>query len=133
MEVAGNAALFCGPHKLVKRTPPYGDGQWELYNVEEDPGETEDISERSPDLVQAYRAYAAEVGVEELPASYSPVRQIWINSLTKHPIGFVRFTTVMALNASVPLSLLGLLLGVAGTGAAGFGLIRWLRRSPTSR
>ncbi len=96
MEVAGNAALFRGPHKLVKRTPPYGDGQWELYNVEEDPGETEDLSERSPELVQelvqAYRAYAAEVGVEELPASYSPVRQIWLNSLTKHPIGFVRFT-----------------------------------------
>ncbi|MEO0601111.1 MAG: arylsulfatase [Myxococcota bacterium] len=79
-EVAGNAAIFRGDHKMVRLTPPYGDGRWRLYDVGADPGETRDLAEAEPELVAellaAYRDYAAETGVAELPASYNPVRQI---------------------------------------------------------
>ena len=84
-EVGGNAALFKGPHKLVKNTPPQGDGQWMLYDVIADPGETHDLAEAQPELLAAmiaeYERYAAEVGVADLAEDYSPVDQIWHNNL----------------------------------------------------
>jgi len=47
--------------------PPYGDGIWQLYNVDEDPGETEDLGKEMPDLLEdlksAWEEYASDVGV----------------------------------------------------------------------
>ncbi|MGF1469739.1 MAG: arylsulfatase [Sandaracinaceae bacterium] len=133
MEVAGNAALYRGPYKLVRLTPPHGDGEWRLYDVDRDPGETQDLSDRLPDLkrelVQAYRTFAAEVGVAELPADYNPVRQIWFNS-AKHPIGFVRFVGATMLDRHLGISV-AILLGLV----AAFVLLArwWFRRRARTR
>src|SRR5690606_1282650 len=50
MEVAGNAALFKGDLKLVRNLPPYGDGEWHLYDLSTDPGETMDLTPAKPEL-----------------------------------------------------------------------------------
>ncbi len=83
VEVAGNAALFRGPYKLVKMTPPHGDAAWRLYDVAADPGETRDLTNERPELAAEmraeYQAFATDVGVVELDAGYSPTRQIALN------------------------------------------------------
>ena len=47
--------------------PPYGSGTWALYNLADDPGETRDLAEEMPDLLNEMRAewdqYARDVGV----------------------------------------------------------------------
>ena len=56
-----------GPYKAVAVAPPYGTGEWRLFNVEEDPGETRDLAAERPDLlgqlVEAWELYARDVGV----------------------------------------------------------------------
>jgi len=56
-----------GNLKAVSVAPPYGAGIWKLYNVENDPGETTDLSaemrETLDELIAAWDRYADEVGV----------------------------------------------------------------------
>ncbi|MCM0001266.1 MAG: sulfatase-like hydrolase/transferase [Erythrobacter sp.] len=79
-ELSGNAALFEGDYKLVKNLPPYGDGQWHLYDIVRDPGETTDLAAREPQRFAAmqaeYAAYAKADGVLAMPAGYSAPDQI---------------------------------------------------------
>jgi len=83
MEAAGSAALWKGSHKLVKDLPPYGDAQWHLYDIDTDPGETRDLSKsdetRYDELLADYRAFAARVGVLEVPAGYTTFGQLSAN------------------------------------------------------
>lgn len=62
-ELFGGRALRQGDWKLLDR----GDGQWRLFNLVADPGETNDLAAREPKrvaaLVKAWDAYAGEVGV----------------------------------------------------------------------
>lgn len=80
IEVSGNAALYLGPWKIVRNLPPWGDGVWRLFNLEDDPGETADLAGQHPDvldkLMNEYAAYAARVGVLEVPAGYNSVLQV---------------------------------------------------------
>ena len=82
-ELSGNAALFKGPLKLVKNLPPLGDGQWHLFDVTTDPGETRDLQQQMPEafatLQKDYQAWADAHGVLPVPDGYSPVRQVAIN------------------------------------------------------
>ncbi|MEM9773364.1 MAG: arylsulfatase [Chloroflexota bacterium] len=75
MEVSGNAALYKGNWKITRNQPPWGDAEWRLYNISADPGETYDLTLTHPDIYQdlvgEYDAYAAEVGVLDLPEGYS--------------------------------------------------------------
>ena len=84
-ETAGHAGVFKGSHKLVRVGAPAGDGQWRLFNLAEDPGETRDLAAEQPqrlaEMLADYEAYAARVGVLEVPAFYSPTRQLLINYL----------------------------------------------------
>ena len=84
-ETAGHAAVWKGDHKLVRVGAPAGDGVWRLFDLAEDPGETEDLAavlpERFAELMADYEAYAERVGVLELPGSYSPTRQLTINAI----------------------------------------------------
>ena len=84
-ETAGHAGVFKGSHKLLRVGAPVGDGRWRLFDLAEDPGETRDLAaehpERLAELLADYEAYAARVGVREVPAFYSPTRQILINYL----------------------------------------------------
>jgi arylsulfatase len=47
--------------------PPYGSGEWQLFDVVKDPGEAQDLSNRMPDrlddLRSAWDRYAKDVGV----------------------------------------------------------------------
>lgn len=85
MEAAGNVALFQGGYKLVRNMPPYGDGEYYLYDVASDPGETEDMKEAEPErfaaMMTAYRDYAASVGALEVPAGYEQMKQLTVNRL----------------------------------------------------
>ena len=84
-ETAGHAGVFKGSHKLVRVGAPVGDGQWRLFDLGQDPGETRDLAAEEParlaEMLADYEAYAARVGVLEVPAFYSPTRQLLINYL----------------------------------------------------
>ena len=80
IEVSGNAALYKGDWKITRNLQPWGDGQWRLFNLETDPGETLDLSadqpERFAQMQADYAAYAQRVGVLEVPAGYNSVSQV---------------------------------------------------------
>lgn len=80
LEAAGNAALFRGNYKLTRNMPPYGDGQWYLYDLALDPGETRDLSAERPELfadMQAeYESFARDAGVKEIPEGYQQMAQL---------------------------------------------------------
>ena len=56
-----------GDFKAVSVAPPYAEGTWHLYNVVDDPGETRDLANEHPEILQRLRAawdqYATDVGV----------------------------------------------------------------------
>ncbi len=56
-----------GDFKAVSVAPPYGSGEWRLYNVADDPGETQDLAETHSELLDKLKAewsvYADDVGV----------------------------------------------------------------------
>lgn len=87
VEVSGNAALFKGDLKLVRNLPPWGDGEWHLYDIALDPGETNDLSasqpERKAELLRDYQTYERDFGVLPLPDGYDIHHQVVINSLKK--------------------------------------------------
>ena len=66
-ELYGNRALIKGNYKLVLTWPPEGTGRWELYDIQSDPAEAEDISLDYPDLtkelINDWIIYANENGV----------------------------------------------------------------------
>ena len=79
-ELSGNAALFRGDYKLVRNLAPTGDGQWRLYDIKADPGETRDLAAAMPNRFAAmltdYRGYAKANGVLDMPAGYTADEQI---------------------------------------------------------
>jgi arylsulfatase/uncharacterized sulfatase len=87
-ELSGNLALFKGSLKLVKNMPPVGDGQWHLYDLANDPGETLDLQSKLPAEFAAmqsdYAVYARQKGVLPMPDGYSPQRQVLINSIKNY-------------------------------------------------
>ena len=87
IEVAGNAALFKGDHKIVRNAPPHGNGNWALYDLAKDPGETTDLSGANPGLLAAmladYTAYAERMGVLEVPPGYNVQRQVQMNVIAR--------------------------------------------------
>ena len=94
MEVGGNAALFKGDLKLVRNQPPYGDGEWRLYDIARDPGETADLAAAQPEVAAAmrrdYDAYAQAMGVQPMPAGYDVHHQIRVNAIKKQ-VSFFRW------------------------------------------
>lgn len=84
MEVAGNAALFRGNWKLARNHKPWGTGDWQLFNLEADPGETDDLfstrSDVANEMLAEYEDYAAKVGVVQLPDGYNPSEQLRLNT-----------------------------------------------------
>jgi arylsulfatase len=56
-----------GDYKAVSVSPPYGEGQWKLFNVVSDPGEATDLAKGMPEKLEALKTawnqYAADVGV----------------------------------------------------------------------
>jgi len=62
-ELFGRRALVQGDWKLLWLWEPYGPERWALYNLAEDPMESDDLAEREPakleELMNLWRAYAS--------------------------------------------------------------------------
>lgn len=86
-ETSGQVALYKGQYKLVRNIAPHGDGTWRVFDIVDDPGETTDLAPERPELLaelmQAYRVYANEVGILELPEGYQVERAIGRNVVGK--------------------------------------------------
>jgi len=84
-ELSGNKALFKGDYKLLSNLAPVGDGQWHLYNIVQDPGETQDLQQALPELFQTlqadYAKWSKANGVLDMPKAYDPIEQVIVNSL----------------------------------------------------
>ena len=84
-ELSGNKALFKGDYKLLSNLAPVGDGQWHLYNIVKDPGETQDLQQALPELFQTlqadYAKWSKANGVLDMPTAYDPIEQVIVNSL----------------------------------------------------
>ena len=93
-EIGGNAALIKGDYKITLNRGGTNDGRWHLYNITEDPGETETLEAVETavffDLLAEYETYARENGVIPVPKNYQQPVQILRNGLTarfKNSIG----------------------------------------------
>lgn len=86
-ELSGNAVLFRGDYKLVKNLPPYGDGQWHLFDIATDPGETTDLSAketvRFTEMQAQYADYAKADRVLPMPDGYTAPKQIRDNAINE--------------------------------------------------
>jgi arylsulfatase/uncharacterized sulfatase len=100
-ELSGNKALFKGDLKIVLNNPPIGDGQWHLYDLRTDPGETKDLQQQYPQefaaMQAAYAAWAKANGVLAMPDGYNPVKQVLINSFVNYWIPAYRNTAIAVL------------------------------------
>ena len=103
-ELAGHAALFQGDYKLLFTRGALGDGQWHLYDIVRDPGETHDLAASEPARLQtmlsAYQRYVREHRVLEVPAGYSHTKQLLINVLYhqfKTPVLIAMLTALILL------------------------------------
>jgi arylsulfatase len=66
-ELFGNRAVREGSWKAHLIQPPLGSGRWELYNLESDPGETQNLALQHPDILKrlaaVYDDYATDVDI----------------------------------------------------------------------
>ncbi|MDX1958189.1 MAG: arylsulfatase [Leptospiraceae bacterium] len=84
-EVQGTGAIYRGDWKITRIPPPLGDGNWHLYNVALDPGETNDLASKNPvlfqELINEYQRYATSVGIFETPVNESAKKNLIKNQL----------------------------------------------------
>jgi len=52
-ELFGRQAIRQGSWKMVTQAPPFGNGKWQLFNLDDDPAETSDLAAENPDRVAA--------------------------------------------------------------------------------
>ncbi len=92
IEVSGTAALYRGRWKITKTPKPFSDGEWHLYDIYSDPGETTDVAARHPRLFQEmlneYQSYVEDVGVFELPAGETARKRIVMNALMRFSVNY---------------------------------------------
>lgn len=66
-ETCGRAALRFGDWKIVYIPKPKGPERWQLYNLDKDPGEVDDLAESEPErlkqLLKLWDQYVLETGV----------------------------------------------------------------------
>jgi arylsulfatase A-like enzyme len=66
-ELFGRCAIRCGEWKALLLPPPDGPGEWQLYNLSLDPGETNDLAGAEPQrlaaLIVDWNKYVEETGV----------------------------------------------------------------------
>ena len=74
-EMAGGKWLRQGDYKAVMVPPPFGQGEWQLFDLAKDPGERDDLSRTHPQKLEAlktaWKQYADEVGVVETAGAIS--------------------------------------------------------------
>ena len=73
-ELFGRAALRKGKYKILHVGPAAGgreDGKWQLYNMDADPGEIHDLSEKNPEIMKELLA-DWEVYVQQTGTVWGP-------------------------------------------------------------
>ena len=84
-ELTGHGVLFQGDYKLARNLAPLGDGEWRLFDIVSDPGETRDLKDKMParfqQMLSAYENFERQNRVQALPAGYSQRRQLLLNML----------------------------------------------------
>lgn len=87
-ELAGSSAVFQGKYKLSINPPPKGNGEWELYDISNDPSELHNLAEEKPKLVtqliKAYGEYEKKNSIVPVPDGYNPLTQVLKNSKRAH-------------------------------------------------
>lgn len=82
-ELFGQQAVRKDPYKALNIPAPYGTGEWELYNIRDDPGETTDLAAKEPEkleeMIEHWLEYVAETGMIE-------VRHIFYNFKDVPPV-----------------------------------------------
>lgn len=72
-ELFGMKAYFDGHWKALWMPTPFGSAEWELYDLQKDPGELNDLSKEYPqqleELVASWEKYSIENGVLDLSSS----------------------------------------------------------------
>jgi arylsulfatase/uncharacterized sulfatase len=116
IEVSGNSALYKGDYKILRSVLPIGDGKWRLFNLSDDPGETNDLSAEQPERLKTmladYADYAAGMGVRDMPEGYDSKKAIAKNVIKRMRARYGTF-----------ILLIGLVLLVAL-----IGFLRWRRK-----
>lgn len=84
-EIGGNAALIKGDYKITLNRGGTNDNRWHLYNITQDPGETERLETVETaiffDLLSEYETYASVNGVIPVPHNYHQPVQILRNGI----------------------------------------------------
>jgi arylsulfatase len=69
-ELFGMKAFFDGSWKILWLPKPFGTGEWELFNLEHDPAELDDLSKQHPDklteMVTRWEQYKKDNGVLDI-------------------------------------------------------------------
>ncbi|MGB5168044.1 MAG: arylsulfatase, partial [Acidimicrobiia bacterium] len=109
-EVSGTAALYRGNWKITKTPEPFGDGEWHLYDITTDPGETTDVAAQHPvvfqEMLNEYQSYANDVGVFEMAAGDSARKQLTINGIKKFSANY--WYVLLAFLAALAATLYGM-------------------------
>ena len=76
-ELFGNTYVVAGDYKAMRVRPGlFGDGQWHLYEIKKDPGETTPLDELQPErlksLISIYEQYAKDKGVVPVADDWNP-------------------------------------------------------------
>ncbi|MEH6610931.1 MAG: arylsulfatase [Halioglobus sp.] len=100
-ELTDHGVLFQGNYKLVANQPPVGDGRWRLFNIVDDPGETEDISAsqalRFQRMLSRYEQYRHDNKVVSVPPGYTQIKQLFSNILLQYRDATIVFLLTLLL------------------------------------
>ncbi|CAK7898022.1 hypothetical protein CAAN1_04S02652 [[Candida] anglica] len=85
-ELFGQQAIRKGPYKALYIPIPYGPGEWQLFNIRKDPGETKDLAALHPgilkEMLDHWAEYVSETGLIELGSEFLDVGEDGINYIT---------------------------------------------------
>ena len=76
-QLFGNSYVMAGDYKAIHmRTGMYGDGEWHLYDIKKDPGETNPLEADQPErlrkMIAIYENYAEEKGIIPVADDWNP-------------------------------------------------------------
>ena len=79
-ELGGNSALFKGDYKIVINRTGQSETEWHLFNIRTDPGETRDLAQEQPALLEEmladYESYVQANNVLPMPEGYDRTGRI---------------------------------------------------------
>ena len=79
-ELGGNSALFKGDYKIVINRTGQSETEWHLFNIRTDPGETRDLAQEQPTLLEEmladYESYVQANNVLPMPEGYNRTGRI---------------------------------------------------------